>query len=239
MPNAETINAAAAAGPVVLLALAILVMAGVAAVGIWKFVPFLDSLANKIPAALNENKRELGDVKKEVQQGNQYNSANAKAVADVAEKLGEITINTHQWQENLGSNQLKLVEAQNIQAGHFDRAVDVLSNIYDRMGAQSTQMDILLSNTKVTRETADSTQTTVNKIETVIKEGVSQLTQMTTLLTEIKQQTEQKPDDLQKVVDLLDSARAEIINAIRAINTGNSQPLEAVTSNELATEVQS
>lgn len=226
----DTLNAASAAGPLVLLALAILALVGIVGVGIWKLTPILEALANKIPRAL-ENME--GDVKK----ANLTSDANAHAIGGLAEAISQLVAAIHATQEKHQENQLQLSENQEKFASQFDRSVDVLSNMYERMTTQSTQMDVIIGTTSATKKVADETHGSVSQIQAAINNGVGELSKIVSLLNELKTQSEKqlKSDDLDRVAALIESTKSEMLQAIKAM----TEPFKlTVPSGVTAFEVQ-
>lgn len=205
-------NSASAAGPLVILALAILLLVAVVGIGIWKLTPILDALANKIPRALEKM---AGDVVK----ANQTSDANADAVGGLAEAISQLIATIHSVHEKHQENQLQLSASQEGFSSQFGRSVDVLSNMYERMGAQSTQMDIIIGATNATKKTADETHSSVTQIQAAINTGVDQLGKIVALLGELKQHSEQqlKSADLDRVSALIESTKAEMLLAVRGM----------------------
>jgi methyl-accepting chemotaxis protein len=208
----DAFNAASAAGPLVIISMAILVLAAVTGIGIWKLVPLLVRLADKIPLALEI-------MKAEVETSNKESAANASAIGGLAEAISQLVSTIHAVQEKHQGNQLQLSESQEKLSSHFGRSVDVLSNIYDRMGAQSTQMDLIIGTTSATKKTADDTHNSVTQIQSAINSGVDQLGKIVGLLNELKLHSEQqlKSTDLDRVALLIESTKAEMLQAVKGM----------------------
>lgn len=205
-------SSASAAGPLVILALAILLLVAVVGIGIWRLTPILEALANKIPRALEKMSGDVGKA-------NQVSGSNADAIGGLAEAISQLIATIHSTQEKHQENQLQLSASQEKFANQFDRSVDVLSNMYERMGAQSTQMDIIIGTTSATKKTADDTHTSVTQIQTAINNGVSELGNIVKILNELKLHSEQqlKSTDLDRVAQLIESTKTEMLQAVKGM----------------------
>lgn len=201
----EVINAADAAGAVNLLALVIaLGIIAIMAIS-WNLLPILRSMA--------DNKKLLNEIKADVLQGNQYNNANARAVADVSDTLSVAFPGLVTGLERITQTQDRLNLSIETQAKHFERTVDVMSHIYDRISTQSTQMDVLIGTTSTTRDTVKATQEKITGIEDSLKE----LQLISSLLQDIKQHSA-KPIDFDPVVKRFDLVKDEILAAINRLS---------------------
>jgi ABC-type transporter Mla subunit MlaD len=211
----NTINAANTAGPVTLLALSVFSLVVAIVLISLKFIPIVKKLVDNNEALASVKEQVLKgnqSVKDDLQESNKFNRANSEAVGGVAETLSQMASSLTEGQNKLGENQLKLSASQETLAKHFDRSVDVLSNIYDRMGAQSTQMDVLISTTGATKRTADDTHSTVAEIKESISNGVIELNKITAILNDIKNRP---PEQSSSLTELMNTA----IEEIRAVKT--------------------
>lgn len=210
----DTINAGAAAGPLVLLALVILLGIIAMIVIAWRALPLLELLANKIPQAIHA-------LKEETATNNQTAKANGGAVADLTESVSQFMAGASKTQEKHEENQVQLSASQEKLGEHFLQSVDVLSKISNRLGTQSTQMDALLGDSTVTRDTVAKTATSVGEIKVSISQGVEQLGKITHLLEELKSYNDNhhciQQTDIEKLIDAWSTAKQDILDAVKGI----------------------
>lgn len=226
----DTLNAASAAGPLVLIALATLFLAAVIGVGIWKLIPLLIRLADKIPAALEI-------MKADVAKANQASQANSSAVGGLAEVISQLIGTINARDEKRDEHQLKLSESQENLSSHFGRSVDVLSNVYDRMTTQSTQIDVLIGTASATKRTADETHSSVGQIKIAINEGVGKLDKIVELLGGLKQHAEDKTQQV-TMENLLNTAIDEIRGLKTTIDSIYAMPFDKKELPQTEGEVQ-
>lgn len=197
----DVINAANAADATKLLAVVIaLGIVAFSAIGL-KLLPIATELVREIPKRINESNKFLLEVKQEVQASNQYNQANANAAGSSAETFSQLASVLTEGQKTLSDNQVQLSVVLEKLTGHFDRSVDVMSNMYDRMGAQSTQMDVLIGTTNATKRVTDDTQASIAKIQETLAGGMVELNKITKTLIDIQRSPQPQNDNLERLMN--------------------------------------
>lgn len=225
------LNAAAAAGPVVLLALAILAF-------VWRFGPIVDKFANGMNQRMAENTLALQTARQEMVTTNRVNDANAQAIGGLAESISALTAAMQAGHEKLSANDEHMNTTQDSMSNAVTQLADATKSLNQAMEKsiefeQKRQLSLVGGISQIV--------TSVGDMSRLLKEDIDALGEL------IKSRPEALDDeglswfrshilDVHACVFRIETKLNALI--LPATNEGNSQPETAVSSTEEVQEVQ-